>query len=316
MNKKLFKKICSFIFQFLILNLIIINFCRELDIEINILIIIFINVAYLCGYLFWQLLKKESHKNINNVRYGEFDFGNEGKKLPKINEINYFRDIPCNKDLIKMYWICSQYEILPEETLNKKLIEAMLLKLIKENYISLNKNKTNLFNIMNNGYSIDLSKVIEINDLKDIHKIKNNLGYELIKILKSSTTNNNILEPLEFEVWYMNNKHLFETFFYNINIKVIQDLKDEGLITTYKQKYRDFFQYKFKEIKKVDPKLKEEAIKILGFKKFINDFSAFSELKSKDVHLWEDYLIFATLIDETDKVEEQFSNYFKIDLKR
>ena len=94
----------------------------------------------------------------------------------------------------------------------------MLLKLIKENYISLNKNKTSLFNIIDNDYSIDLSKVIEINDLKDIHKIKNNLGYELIKILKSSTTNNNILEPLEFEVWYMNNKHLFETFFYNINI--------------------------------------------------------------------------------------------------
>ena len=47
-------------------------------------------------------------------------------------------------------------------------------------------------------------------------------------------------------------------------------------------------------VKKVDLKLREEAIQLKGLKKFLLDFSIMPEREYFEVHMWEEYLIFVT----------------------
>lgn len=53
--------------------------------------------------------------------------------------------------------------------------------------------------------------------------------------------------------------------------------------------------------------MRDEAIQLKGLKKFLLHFSAMSERKYFEVHVWEAYLIYAQLLGIADKVEEQFS---------
>ena len=57
-------------------------------------------------------------------------------------------------------------------------------------------------------------------------------------------------------------------------------------------------------------KLKEEAEHLVGFKKFLLDFSIMPEREYKEVAVWEEYLIFANVLGIADKVSEQFSKIY------
>jgi uncharacterized membrane protein len=63
-------------------------------------------------------------------------------------------------------------------------------------------------------------------------------------------------------------------------------------------------------IKDVSPQLREEAIRMKGLKKYLLDYSMIPQREHIEVHLWEEYLIFAQLLGIADKVEEQFSKLY------
>ena len=62
--------------------------------------------------------------------------------------------------------------------------------------------------------------------------------------------------------------------------------------------------------KVVSPVLLNDAIHLKGLKKFLLDFSIMPEREYFEVHIWEEYLIFAQLLGIADKVEEQFSKLY------
>lgn len=68
------------------------------------------------------------------VKYGEY-----GKRLPDMREIEYYRDIPCNGDLGYAYWLCVKYSIISEKTLRRNIVGSILLKWIKNGYITILK---------------------------------------------------------------------------------------------------------------------------------------------------------------------------------
>lgn len=53
------------------------------------------------------------------------------------------------------------------------------------------------------------------------------------------------------------------------------------------------------------PKGQAEARKLLGFKKFLNDFTLVGERTSREVGLWQDYLVFASIFGIADKVAKE-----------
>lgn len=60
----------------------------------------------------------------------------------------------------------------------------------------------------------------------------------------------------------------------------------------------------------------ETAEKIAGLGRFIHAFSMLSEAKKEQVALWEDYLVYALVLEENEKIVKDISRLYKINLQR
>lgn len=245
--------------------------------------------------------RKKYNSNRDNIEYRPLDLG------PKIknNEVTYFRDIPCEGDLFYAYWIMIKYKILKEDDCKNGLVGAILLKWIKEGYIELSKTRGGLFNLKDNKYAINF---------KDIEHFEFQLNDEaekfLMRIFKQASGDNNILEAKEFEKWCRSNHRTmnrwFDTLINDTSIKLQQKRLILEDITTSKKLWKT----KTIITKYVDGSVREAALNLLGLKKFLLDYSLIPDRENVQVHILEDYLVFAQLLGIADKVEEQFSKLY------
>lgn len=233
---------------------------------------------------------------------GQLNFGKEGKRLPSNDEIPYWRDIPCKKDLQRAYWIAYQYNIVNKETLKEGIIGAILLNWIKIDKIGVLEVERGLFDFKDNNYAIDFNKMqMGITESED----------ELLKMLKEAAGSNGILEGKEFERWCRRNYQKVESWFENFLWVEEAKLEAEEIITISYKEVKNFFgRKKTIIVKDVNPMLLEEAVELKGFQKFLIDFSIMPEREYMEVHIWEEYLIFAELLGIADKVQEQFSRLY------
>ena len=233
---------------------------------------------------------------------GYLDFGPAGNLLPFDDKIEYWREIPCNKDLERAYWVASKYNVVLEKTLKQGIIGAILLKWIKDGQVTVSKTRKGLFSFRDNNYAINLNDVINIDN-----KIEN----DLLKMLKSAAGMNNILEAKEFEKWCKKNYSKINNWFSTFLKNEQTELENQGLITdSIKETDARFGRKKTINVKKVSQELFEDAIHLKGLKKFLLDYSLMPEREYFEVHIWEEYLIFAQLLGIADKVEEQFSKIY------
>lgn len=205
------------------------------------------------------------------------------KKLPK--EVNYYRDIPCNKDLYRAYWISKTYKLNKRDT---DLLGAVLLKWIKEGKIEIKKDVSDgLFKkekssiILKQNLNFDLSFEKELYDM----------------IFEASL--DGILEAKEFQKWSTKN---YEQL-YNWFAKVL-DFETEKLANEQKLIKLSYSKYETTDL------LFQEAIELKGLKKFLTDFSRIYERNPIEVNLWEEYLIFAQIFGIAEKVAKDFKNIY------
>ena len=217
----------------------------------------------------------------------------EDRRLPADDKVEYYREIPCDKDLEVTYWVCYQYYVSADSVLKKGIVGAIFLKWFKEGKIAINKNQNKKIEFKDNNYSIDLSK---------IEYGENEVENSLIAILKSAAGKNEILEPNELKNCCKYNYENMKNWFDNILNYTERKLLGQGLIT---KGYSDGI-----AVRNVSPKLKEDALKLKGLRRFLLDYSLISEKEYIEVQIWEEYLIFAQLLGVEDKVQEQFSKLY------
>lgn len=226
----------------------------------------------------------------------QFDFGPDGKKLPKMKEIEYFRDIPCNNDLYRAYWIMYRYDIPGADKCKRGLLGAILLSWIKEGFVDIVKS-----NKGKNNYAINLTRF----------KVgRNDLETALLGILREASGENKILEKKEFKKWSDKNYTRLDSWFNKVLTHVNNELIDEKLITITTEEKIVLGKSHKNTRKHVDSSLKDEAINLMGLRKFLLDYSLIAEREAIEVSLWEQYLIYAQLLGIADKVEEQFQNLY------
>ena len=215
-------------------------------------------------------------KRIAKVKISKnLDFSKSPRRLPSYDTIDYWRGIPCKKNIEKAYWILYHYTKIEERKLKYGIIGAYILRWIKEENVTI---------IGNNNYKIDLGS----KEWK-----KSEPENELYLLLKTAARDN-ILEENELKEWYKENyKHLDKWFNNFIDYETIK-LREEGLI---KENI-------------VSEELRNEAIKLMGLKKFLLNFSLISERAYKEIELWEEYLIFAQLLGIAKEVNRQFSTLY------
>ena len=251
-----------------------------------------------------RLFKTRKNNIISNV---QLVIRKKDIKLPPNWKIEYCREIPFNKDIFKVYWVMNTYNMAKEQDLKKNLIGAFLLKWIEEDKITICKNKKGIFDVFSGNYAIDFTKDVEIEDYTE---------KKLFDILKDASGINKILEPNEFKKWSLNNFRELEQWFSSSLYYGKNKLEIEEFIISEEIEKRSLFRKYTVKRKRLSPKLKEEAIKLKGLKKYLTEYSLMKEKESIEVKLWEDYLIFAQLFGIANKVEKQFKEmYPELDIK-
>ena len=225
----------------------------------------------------------------SNGDYG-FKAGPEGKKIPK--DVSYYRDIPCNGDIFKSYYIAYQYKLIKNKT---DILGAIILKWLKQGIIRTeNKEQGKVFKKENTVIILD-------NDAnKKFDNIRETELYDMMYVASVD----GILENKEFEKWCKKSYEKILGWFDNILDQQRSKLVLEGLIK--REKRKAFLSDKYVST----PELKEIATNLAGLKKFLLDYTLIMQREAIEVELFEDYLIYAQMMGIAKQVSKQFKELY------
>lgn len=212
------------------------------------------------------------------------------------DEVNMFRDIPCHKDIFEFYYLSKKIGLINDND-RSGLIAAILLRWIQKGYIEFKKEEVKQFLFFKkDGYSVNLDKEIPV---------KNQLEENLLYFFKKAAGANKILETDEFEDWCRRNYDEIDEWFDDVDKFVEEELRNQGLLTL-EVTYTHFMGIKFSHnTDTYHASIREEMEHILGLKKFLEEMSLIDEKEVIEVKLWEEYLIFASILGIADKVQKQ-----------
>lgn len=219
-------------------------------------------------------------------------FGSIGNKVP--SNINNFREIPCNKDIFRAYWVAYNYNLTEKK---EDFLGALLLKWLKEGYVKVEKIEKNK----------PLSKK-EKNNIIFINKPTNGIEIEnkLYDWMYEASSDGK-LESNEFNKWCRKNyKKILEWFDEVIEFES-KKLVNEGKAKITTEKKIAIFEFNYYDI---DPSMMEEAKQMAGLKKFLKEFTLINQREAIEVNLWDEYLIYAQIFGIADKVAKQFEKLY------
>lgn len=212
------------------------------------------------------------------------------KRLPK--DLNYFRDIP-KDNIFTSFYISNLYSLVKKKT---DIFGSVLLKWLKEGYVTIEKiEKTGLFKKSEIVTSIKLGNIV----------CETSYEEELYRIIKEAAKDN-YLDENEFKKWAKNHYNRLFNWFDSINENEYKNFLNDGTITKTVSNERFFAKATFTE----DEIIYNKAIELAGLKKFLDEFSNLNEKRSIEVHLWEDYLIYAQMFGIAKKVAEEFKKMY------
>ena len=237
-------------------------------------VIIFIGVVALASF-------KKSKVTITGNKKIKFIKGT--KKLPK--EVNYFRGIPCNKDIYYAYWISKTYKLNKNDT---DLLGAILLKWINEGKIEVQK-------VAKEGiFKKEESKIILKPNLTfDLH-----LEQELYSMIFEASIDG-ILEAKECKRWANDNYTEVFSWFKRVLDYYTEEISKAGLLNKLNN-------YKYETT--ID--IYNHGVILKGFKNFLQDFSRIYEKNPIEVNLWKEYLMMAQILGLATKVAKEFKDIY------
>ena len=221
------------------------------------------------------------------------DFGENGKKMPL--DLDYYRDIPCNGNLFRAYYIAYNYGLLKNKT---DILGAIILKWLKDSLIKLEQKEQGvIFKKENTVIILNGAKTELITNVKE---------KEIFDLLYRAS-GDGILENKEFERWCRNNYSKILNWFENILKEEKQDLVINGFLIPHEKTTLKIFK---STVFTVTPEIRNEAIQIAGLKKYLIDYTLIHEREAIEVSLFEDYLIFAQMLGIAKTVAKQFKELY------
>lgn len=211
-------------------------------------------------------------------------FGKNGSKVR--SDVSFYREFPVNNDIFRSYWIANKCGLIEKR---EDFLVTILLKWIYEGNIKIKCN--------NNIWCINLLK-------KPVNGSK--IEKKLYSYLVSASINGKLSE-FDFENWCKRNyKKILNWFDDVIYFETMKLLKNKEI--SYKQDSNMMaFSYNYFD---VSSSIDEDAEKLAGLKKFLEEFTMISEREPLEVNLWEDYLIYAQMFGIADKVSKRFNEFY------
>lgn len=236
-------------------------------------------------FLFFLIIIFGTYRKFTIKSSGSYKikYGKEGRKIPR--DVPYFRDIPCNKDIYRAYWIAKNYNIVKKD---QDFLGVILLKWINEGIIKIDKNKEKgLFKKEESLLLLDKNK-----------KPSFSLETELYDMILEASKDG-VLEAKEFKSWASTNYKKIYSWFTRVLDYQTEKFQEEG-----KLKELAFKKYE------ITGGILEEAKLLAGLKRFLKDFSRIHERESKEVHLWKEYLMYAQMFGIAEKVAKELKEMY------
>lgn len=191
--------------------------------------------------------------------------------------IPWGHEIPYGGDILKNYYVISNTPAL--KVRKNSVASAMILNMLQKGSLEATR-------------SLDTGKVdIHFNTDHDPSKLSS-AEDQLWRYMYEASGENHILEEKEFSKWARTHTGTL--------IAWTSRVKSDGLNALRNKSY--YAQGKF------TPEGQAENRKILSFKKFLEDATLIRERTTPEVALWQDYLIFASLIGVAEKVAKELKD--------
>lgn len=227
------------------------------------------------------------------VIQAKYDFGPEGQSIP--NDASYFRDLPCQNNLFRAYYIGYQYGIIKNKT---DLLGAIILKWLKDGLIRVEQKETGIIFKKENTVVI----LNETNPSSITDKNESSLFSMLYTASKDG-----ILENKEFEKWCTRSYSIILSWFDNIIRNQQNQLINNGNIILERQKVMKIFTRK---VYRFMPEVRQEALELAGLKRYLLDYTLIKEREAIEVRLFEEYLIYAQMMGIAKTVAKQFKDLY------
>lgn len=194
----------------------------------------------------------------------------------KIKDVDWCREVPFSGNLLESYWVLSKLNLVGQ---NSTFASAMILKMIKDGQLSTRKDADDKIEIFFNDSS-DMSKL----------SVPEKQLYDMMKEASGADV---ILQNKEFSRWSKRNTKRVNAWITLSNEEAWAALaRDKYAVST----------------DKLNEAGQAEARKVIGFKKYLSDFTLSKERTTAEVGLWQDYLIFASLCGIADKVAKELKD--------
>ncbi len=193
----------------------------------------------------------------------------------KLSDVGWCRDIPFKGNILEADYVLGQ---LGEDKQKNTVAGAMILRMIKNGNLTVSK---------------DAKDRIEIsfNDAKGQEGLYQS-EKDLYDMLKEASGADVILQDKEFSRWSAKHTSRVNKWVSQVKAEGSAQLKADGYLRA--EKFTESGQ--------------AEARNVVGFKKFLDDFTIIGERASQEVALWHEYLIFASLYGIAEKVAKELKD--------
>ena len=242
---------------------------------------VFIHLIYIVPFIIAAIIGVKKNK--------KYDFGTTGNKVRK--DVLAFRDIPCNKDIFRAYWVATNYNLSKKK---EDFLGAVILKWLKNGNIKIEKRTSKkLIKETKENNIIFITAPIEVEQERKLYQYM----YE--------ASLDGCLESNEFKKWCTKNyKKILNWFDENIDDETSK-LVTEGKATPVVD--GKIFKH---TIYQIDPSMMEEAEHMAGLKKFLKEFSMIDTREPIEVNLWNEYLMYAQIFGIAKEVADQFKKLY------
>ena len=193
----------------------------------------------------------------------------------KPKEIGWCRSIPFDADLLECNYVAQNAGLNEGK---KTLSAALILKMLQDGYLLTQKGS---------GDKIEFL----FNDSADTSKLSPS-AQRLLEMMREASGSDNILQDKEFSRWAKKNPSKVSKW-----TKEALKIGQTGLAAN------GYFYGK-----SLTAKGKEKACELVGFKKYLEDFTLLGERHTEEVVLWKEYLCLAALFGIAEKVAKELKD--------
>jgi len=187
-------------------------------------------------------------------------------------DVTWSREVPFDGNILEADYVLTK---LGEDKRQASIASAMILRMLKEGALILKHDGEDTVDIL-------------FNDNADFSRFPKSC-IRLYSMMKKASGSDRILQNKEFSRWSRRNMDEVVSWIEQVNSESAGMLSGDGYVIA----------------GRFTQDGQKQARGVLGFRKFLEDFTLIDERRSAEVGLWQEYLIFGALYGIADKVSKE-----------